>query len=396
MSFMAEKRDYYEVLGLQKGASEDEIKKAYRKLAKKYHPDLNPDNPEAEAKFKEVNEANDVLSDPQKRAKYDQFGHAGVDPSYAGAGGGYGGYGGFGGFSGDGIDLGDIFDSIFGGGMGSRSSNPNAPKRGSDIAINLDISFMEACKGVAHEVEINRAETCDSCNGSGAKSGTTAKTCPDCHGSGTVRVQQRTMLGTMSSTRTCSRCGGKGKIIETPCPNCSGQGRVQKRKKVTLNVPAGIDDGQTLSVRGEGNVGTNGGSKGDLNVRISVRRDPLFERKGYDIWSEVPITFVQAALGAEVTVPTIDGNVTYTIPEGTQPDTIFRLKGRGVKKLQRDGRGDQMVKVVLEVPKRLSKKQKELLQQFEQESNEKNYEKSSSFMDKLRKFGEDFKKNLNK
>ena len=398
MSFMAEKRDYYEVLGLQKGASDDEIKKAYRKMAKMYHPDLHPDDPQAAEKFKEVNEANDVLSDPQKRARYDQFGHAGVDPSYGGgAGGGFGGgFGGFGGFGGDGIDLGDIFDSIFGGGVRSGGSNANAPRRGSDIAINLDISFMEACKGVSHEVEINRAETCDSCNGSGAKSGTTAKTCPDCHGSGTVRVQQRTMLGTMSSTRTCTRCGGKGKIIETPCPTCNGQGRVQKRKKVTLNVPAGIDDGQTLSVRGEGNAGTNGGSKGDLNVRITVRPDPLFERRGYDIWSEVPITFVQAALGAEVTVPTIDGNVTYTVPEGTQPETVFRLKGRGVKKLQREGRGDQMVKVVLEVPKRLSKKQKELLEQFEKESNEKNYEKSNSFMDKLRKFGEDFKKNIGK
>lgn len=391
---MADKRDYYEVLGLQKGATDAEIKAAYRKLAKKYHPDLNPDNAEAEAKFKEVNEANDVLSDPAKRQKYDQFGHAGVDPSYGG-GAGYGG--GFGGFDGGGVDLGDIFDSIFGGmGGGSRSASPNAPKRGSDIAVNLDISFMEACKGVKHDIDITRAERCDACGGSGAKTGTTAKTCPDCHGTGSVRYQQRSILGMMTSTRACTRCGGKGKIIETPCPSCGGIGRVQKRKKVTLDVPAGIDDGQTLSVRGEGNVGANGGSAGDLNVRISVRKDPLFERRGYDIWTEVPITFTQAALGAEVTVPTIDGNVTYNVPEGTQPDTVFRLRGKGVQKLRSDARGDQMVKVVLEVPKKMNKKQKELLQQFEAEMSEKNYEKSASFMDRLRKFGDDFKKNMGK
>lgn len=386
---MADKRDYYEVLGLQKGASDDEIKKAYRKLAKQYHPDLNPDNPEAEAKFKEVNEANDVLSDSQKRAKYDQFGHAGVDPSYGGGAGGYGGgFGGFGGgFTGDGIDLGDIFDSIFGGGGGQRSANPNAPRRGSDIAIGLDISFMEACKGISHDIEINRAETCDSCNGTGAKSGTTAKTCPECNGQGKVRFQQRTILGAMTSTKTCTRCNGKGKIIENPCPNCNGAGRTQKKKKVVINIPAGIDDGQTLCVRGEGNVGINGGSKGDLNVRITVRKDNLFERRGFDIWCEIPITYTQAVLGDEMTVPTIDGNVKYAIPEGTQPGTVFRLKGKGVKRLQRDGRGDQMVKVVIEVPKRLNKKQKDALQSFEKELDEGNYDKRSSFFEKLKNFG---------
>lgn len=393
---MAEKRDYYEVLGLQKGATDDEIKKAYRKLAKQYHPDLNPDNPEAEAKFKEINEANDVLSDPQKRAKYDQFGHAGVDPSYGGGAGGFGG--GFGGFSGgfssaDGIDLGDIFDSIFGGGGGQRS-NPNAPRQGSDIAISLDISFMEACKGLSHEVEINRAETCDSCHGSGAKAGTTPKTCPDCHGSGQVRVQQRSMFGMMSSTRPCSRCGGKGKIIENPCPTCNGQGRVQRRKKVIINVPAGIDNGQTLCVRGEGNCGTNGGPKGDLNVRITVRKDPIFERKGFDVWCEIPITYSQAVLGDELTVPTIDGNVKYSIPEGTQPGTVFRLRGKGIKKLQREGRGDQMVRVVIEVPKKLNKKQKDALLSFEKELTPSNYEKRTSFFDKIKKFGDDLKKNF--
>ncbi len=392
---MAEKRDYYEVLGLQKGASEDEIKKAYRKLAKQYHPDLNPDNPEAEAKFKEINEANDVLSDPQKRAKYDQFGHAGVDPSYGGGAGGFGGgFGGFGGFSSDGIDLGDIFDSIFGSGMGgSRRANPNAPRKGSDISINLDISFMEACKGIEHEVEITRAQTCESCQGSGAKKGTSAKTCPECHGSGQVRIQQRSMLGMMTTTRTCSKCGGKGKIIETPCPDCSG-GRVQRRKKVVIKVPAGVDDGQILLVQGQGNAGVNGGPSGDLNVHITVRKDKLFERRGFDVWCEIPITYAQAVLGDTVTVPTIDGNVEYTVPEGTQPGTVFRLKGKGIKRLQREGRGDQMVKVSIEVPRKLSKKQKEALQAFERELTPSNYEKRSGFFDKLKQFGEDIKKNF--
>ena len=375
---MSEKRDYYEVLGIQKGASEAEIKSAYRKLAKKYHPDLNPDNPEAEAKFKEINEANDVLSDPDKRARYDQFGHAGVDPSYAGGAGGYSYGGGFGGFDG-GIDLGDIFDSIFGGGGSTRRANPNAPVRGSDITVSLEISFMEACKGVSHDIEITRSETCDSCNGSGAKSGTTAKTCPDCHGTGYVKVTQRTMLGSMSTQRPCTKCGGKGKIIETPCPSCNGNGRVQKRKKVTVNVPAGIAGGQTLTIRGEGHAGANGGSKGDLNVRISVRKDNLFDRKGDDIWVELPVSYTQAALGDEVTVPTIDGNVTYRIPEGTQPGDVLRLRGKGVQHCQREGRGDMLVRVVIEVPKKLTKAQRELLQKLESELSEKNFEKKSGF-----------------
>lgn len=390
---MSEKRDYYEVLGIQKGASEAEIKSAYRKLAKKYHPDLNPDNPEAEAKFKEINEANDVLSDPDKRARYDQFGHAGVDPSYAGGAGGYSYGGGFGGFDG-GIDLGDIFDSIFGGGGSTRRANPNAPVRGSDITVSLEISFMEACKGVSHDIEITRSETCDSCNGSGAKSGTTAKTCPDCHGTGYVKVTQRTMLGSMSTQRPCTKCGGKGKIIETPCPSCNGNGRVQKRKKVTVNVPAGIAGGQTLTIRGEGHAGANGGSKGDLNVRISVRKDNLFDRKGDDIWVELPVSYTQAALGDEVTVPTIDGNVTYRIPEGTQPGDVLRLRGKGVQHCQREGRGDMLVRVVIEVPKKLTKAQRELLQKLESELSEKNFEKKSGFKEKLKKLGEDLKKGM--
>ncbi len=381
-----DKRDYYEVLGLQKGASDADIKKAYRKLAKQYHPDLNPDSPEAAEKFKEINEANEVLSDPDKRAKYDQFGFAGVDPNYAASqGGGFGGFGGFGGGFEGGIDLGDIFDNIFGGGFGGGTrSNPNAPRRGSDIAASLSVSFMEACKGVAHDIEINRVDECDECGGTGAKKGTSVKTCPDCRGTGKVNVQQRTMLGMMSSTRACTKCSGKGKIIESPCSKCLGSGRVQKKKIISINVPAGINDGMTMAVRGQGNMGTNGGPRGDLNVRITVRKDPVFERKDNDIWIEVPITYMQAALGAEIEVPTIDGKVTYNIPAGTQAGTVFRLRGKGVQKLQREGRGDQMVKVFVEIPRNLNKKQKDALKAFEETLDEKNYEKRSSFFDKIK------------
>ncbi|MCX4355210.1 MAG: molecular chaperone DnaJ [Oscillospiraceae bacterium] len=379
---MAEKRDYYEVLGLQKGASDAEIKKAYRKLAKQYHPDLNPDDPEAEAKFKEVNEANQVLSDPEKRAKYDQFGHAGVDPSYGGGANFTGGF--------EGVDLGDIFADIFGGGMGGfgggRSSNPNAPRRGADIAVQLEIGFMEACKGVSHDITINRTEDCPECSGTGAKAGTSTKTCPDCKGRGYVTVQQRSMFGMMQSQRPCSKCGGKGKIIESPCGKCGGSGKTTMKKTVSVKVPAGIDDGMTLNVRGQGSVGTNGGQRGDLKVRISVRKDPVFEREDYNIWIDFPITYAQAALGAEIEVPTIDGKVSYNVPAGTQPGTVFRLRGKGVQKLQRSegDRGDQMVKINVEVPKNLNKKQKEALQAFEDTLEEKNYEKRKSFFDKIK------------
>ncbi len=386
---MAEKRDYYEVLGISKGASDDEIKKAYRKMAKQYHPDLHPDDPEAAEKFKEVNEANDILSDPQKRQRYDQFGHAGVDPSY---GAGTGGMGGFGGFSGEGFDFGDIFDTFFGGGMGggaARSTSANAPKRGADIAIALEISFMEACKGVTRQVEVNRSEVCDTCNGSGAKPGTSASTCSECHGTGQVRFQQRTILGAITSTRPCTKCGGKGKVITEPCPGCRGGGHVQKKQKIDIRVPAGIDDGQILRVPSQGHTGFNGGGRGDLNARIIVKKDPLFERDGFDVLTEIPITYAQAVLGAEIVVPTIDGNVKYNIPEGTQPGTVFRLKGKGIQRLQREGRGDQKVRVILEVPKNLSKKQKEALMEYSDMLTEKNYEKQSGFFEKLKKFGED-------
>lgn len=379
---MADKRDYYEVLGLQKGASDAEIKKAYRKLAKQYHPDLNPDDPTAAEKFKEINEANQVLSDPEKRAKYDQFGFSGVDPSYGGGANFTGGF--------DGVDISDIFADIFGGGFGggfgSRTSSPNAPRRGSDIAVSLDISFMEACNGVSHDITVNRAEDCPDCKGTGAEAGTSAKTCPECGGKGYVTVQQRSMFGMMQTQRPCSKCGGRGKIIEKPCSKCRGKGNVNMKKTVTVKVPAGIDDGMTLNVRGQGNAGSNGGARGDLKVRISVRRDPVFTREDYNIRIDFPVTYSQAALGAEIEVPTIDGPVTYSVPAGTQPGTVFRLRGKGVQKLQQtEGiRGDQFVTINVEVPKNLTKKQKEALEAFEETLDEKNYEKRRSFFDKIK------------
>ena len=325
---MAEKRDYYEVLGLQKGATDAEIKKAYRKLAKQYHPDLNPDNPEAEEKFKEINEANQVLSDPDKRAKYDQFGFAGIDPNYGGGANFTGGF--------DGVDLGDIFADIFGGGGfggfgGMRSSSPNAPKRGADVKVSLSISFMEACKGASKDIRVSSLEECPDCKGTGAAAGSTVKTCPDCNGRGVVTVSQRSMFGMMQTQKPCSKCGGKGKIIEKPCPRCAGSGRTTQPKVLNVNIPAGVDDGVTLNVRGKGNAGLNGGMSGDLKVRISVKSDPVFKRDDYDILIDFPITYMQAVCGAEIEVPTIDGMVSYKIPAGTQPGQVFRLRGRAFR-----------------------------------------------------------------
>jgi len=378
---MAEKRDFYDVLGVSKGCSDDELKKAYRKQAKQFHPDLNPDDKSAEGKFKEVSEAYEVLSDKDKKAKYDQFGHAGVDPSYGGGGAGGGFGGGFGGFG----DVSDIFESFFGGGFGnSRASNPNAPRRGQDIRANLIIDFMEACKGKKTEIRINRMESCSDCHGSGAKAGTSAKTCGECGGTGSVKVNQRTPFGVIAQTKACTRCGGKGKIIDTPCPKCSGQGRTRTATTREFEIPAGIDDGQTLQVRGQGDSGINGGSSGDLNVTVTVRPDPIFERDGFDIWTEIPITYTQATLGDEIIVPTIDGKVKYNVAEGTQTGTTFRLKSKGVKKLNRSDRGDQYVKVLVEVPSNLTKKQKDLLREFETSLSEKNYEKRKGFFDKIK------------
>ncbi len=381
---MAEKRDYYEVLGLSKGASEDEIKKAYRQKAKQYHPDLNPGDKEAEAKFKEASEAHEVLSDPQKRARYDQFGHAGVDPSYNAGGGGYGGgFGGFGGFGGGmDFDLGDIFGSIFGG--GGRRANPNAPRRGNDVEVSISIDFLEACHGVSKTIEFSHMDKCPECNGSGAAAGSTPQTCPDCGGSGQVRMTQRTPFGMTTTMRPCSRCGGKGKIISNPCKKCNGSGQVRRTRKLDINIPAGIDDGQVLTLRSQGDIGFNGGPSGDVLVDVLVRPHPIFKRDGYHIYCEVPITYVQAALGDELTVPTIDGKVKYKIPEGTQPGTTFRLKNKGVKQLNGSSRGDQYVSVAVEVPKNLSKKQKEVLRELDKSLSDASYEKRRGFFDRLK------------
>mgnify|MGYP003291398892 CR=1 FL=1 len=382
---MAEtKRDYYEVLGVAKGASDDEIKKAYRKAAKACHPDLHPDDKEAEARFKELNEAHEVLSDPQKRARYDQFGHE--DPRMGGGGAGYGGFGGFE----------DIFDMFTGGGFGGfgggrSAQRQNAPQRGSDLQYNLQLTFEEAAFGCKKEFKFQRDATCDACNGSGAKPGTQPQTCPTCGGSGQqrvtmnspfgqvqtmrtcqtcggrgqVNVQQRTPFGVMSTTKQCTACGGKGKTIPNPCTKCKGAGVVAKPQTVEIDIPAGIDDRQALNVRGGGNPGANGGPTGDLRVNVNVRPHPFFERDGFDVWCEVTVTYAQAALGDTLYIPTLDGKVKYELPAGTQPGEVFRFRNRGIQQLQGRGKGDQFVKIVVDVPKNLNQKQKDLLRQFD-------------------------------
>ena len=381
------KRDYYEVLGVDRSASDDELKKAYRKAAKKYHPDLNPGDAQAEKSFKEVNEAYEVLSDKEKRSRYDQFGHAGVDPNF-GAGGGYGG--GFTGDFGDFGDLGDIFGSFFGGGFGGggRRSNPNAPKRGNDASAAVNISFEEAAKGCKKTVKVTKIDTCDECGGSGAKKGTTTKTCPVCNGSGRVTSAQRTPFGVFQTQTVCSHCNGKGKVIENPCQKCNGKGRIRHTVEEVVEIPAGIDDGQVINMRCKGDSGVNGGPSGDLRINVNVRPHPIFNRSGYDVYCEIPITFVQAALGADITVPTLDGKVKFTIHEGTQPGDEFKLKGKGIQRLNYSGKGDQYVKIVVEIPKNLSKEQKEKLMDFEKLSSDKNYKTQKSFMDKIKDFFE--------
>ena len=375
---MAEKRDYYEVLGIQKGASEDEIKKAYKKLARKYHPDMNPGDKEAEEKFKEVNEANEVLSDPEKKARYDQFGFAGVDPNY-GAGAGGGAYGG--GF--DFGDLGDIFGSFFGGGFGGgQRRNPNAPQRGESIRASVSVSFTEAAFGCEKSVTLERSEQCPTCKGSGCAPGTTPEICPDCHGTGTVQTRRQTPMGVFASNGPCRKCGGTGRLIHQPCPDCRGTGAVRKRKTIKVNIPAGIDHGQTISLRGQGNAGRNGGPAGDLLITVMVQPHELFRRDGVDVFCEAPITFTQAVLGAELEIPTIDGKVKYSIPEGTQTGTVFRLKGKGIPVLNGRGRGDQYVTVTIETPRNLNKEQKEALRKFSETLGESNYEKRKSFFKK--------------
>jgi molecular chaperone DnaJ len=385
---MAEKRDYYEVLGIQKGASESDIKKAYRKLAKEYHPDLHPDDKEAEARFKEISEAYEILSDPDKKAKYDQFGHAGVDPNFNPGGFNGGGFGG--GFS----DLGDIFGDLFGGGFGDifgggfggrQQSARTGPMKGESLRAGITITFEEAAFGCTKELNINKVEQCDTCKGSGCANGTTPEVCPDCRGSGSVRKQQRSPFGTISTTAPCPKCGGTGKIIHQPCPDCRGSGSVRKKRRVSINIPAGIDDGQTISLRGQGNAGKNGGPAGDLLITVSVKPSPDFVREGNDLLYSLPITFVQAALGAEVQVPTLDGKVKYTIPEGTQTGTTFRLRGKGVPFLHGSGRGDLYVNVTVVTPTGLTEEQKALLNQFGEALNGTGPSSEGSIFGKHRK-----------
>ena len=387
---MAEKRDYYEVLGIGKNATDAEIKSAYRKLAKKYHPDLNPGDKEAEEKFKEVNEANDVLSDPQKRQRYDQFGFAGVDPNYAAANGG--GAGGFGGGFG-GVDLGDIFGDIFGGGFGggfsgfgggSSTRTANAPRKGHDIQASVILTFEEAAHGCSKKITINRQDTCPDCGGTGAAKGTSPETCPDCGGRGYVVTQQRTPFGVMQTQQPCSHCGGRGTIIRNPCKTCRGTGKTAARKSLEINIPAGIDDDQNIALRGQGDAGSNGGPAGDVIVHVTVKADPMFERDGYDVTIHVPITFSQAVLGDDVEVPTVDGRIVQHIPEGTQSGTKFRLRGQGIQYLNGRGRGDQYVIVDVEIPKKVTRAQREALKAFEDSMKEDNYEKRKGFFKNLR------------
>ena len=377
-----QKRDYYEVLGVSKSASDEEIKKAYRKLAKKYHPDMNPDSKEAEAKFKEANEAYEVLSNPEKRAKYDQFGHAGVDPNFGG--GGFGG-----GFDMGDIDLGDIFGSFFGGGFsgfGGQQQRANAPQKGQSLRANLTVSFEEAAFGCEKEIELNRTETCSDCQGSGCQPGTTAETCPDCRGAGVVRIQRGGGCFAFSTTAPCSRCRGTGKLIHSPCNSCGGTGSVRKKQRIKVTIPAGIDDGQAISLRGQGNAGTNGGPAGDLIVGVRIKPHPQFKREGTTVLYEQPISFYQATMGAELEIPTIDGKVKYTLPAGTQTGTVFRLRGKGIPVLQGRGRGDQIVTVKVQVPTNLTTEQREALRVFGEAMGENISEGSiKSFFDKHKK-----------
>ncbi|MBQ6040436.1 MAG: molecular chaperone DnaJ [Oscillospiraceae bacterium] len=375
---MADKRDYYEVLGVSRSATDDDLKKAYRQLARQYHPDLHPDDPTAEEKFKEITEAYEVLSNSEKRQIYDQYGHDGLENGGMGSG--------MGGFS----DVSDILESLFGGmgGMfgGGRmaSANASAPRQGKDIQTSTTIEFMDACNGKSQNVQIQRMETCPDCHGSGSAGDGGSEICPDCQGRGTVKATQRTPFGIISSSKPCPHCGGKGKIIKSPCQKCRGAGRVRVSKNISVDIPAGIDDGQMIRVSGMGDSGVNGGPSGNLLVAVNVKAHPVFQREDYDIHCDIPITYAQAVLGDEIVVPTIDGNVKYRISEGTQTGTVFRLRGKGVKKLQRADRGDQYVKVYVEVPKGLNKKQKDMLQQFEASLETKNYAKRDSFFKKLK------------
>ena len=375
---MADKRDYYEVLGVDKTADDDAIKKAYRKMAKQYHPDLHPGDAEAEAKFKEVNEAYAVLSDEEKRRIYDQFGHDGLDPSSGMGGGGFGGFGGF-----DFGDIGDIFGSFFGGGGGG-GSRRNAPQRGEDLSIRLTLSFEEAAFGCKKEVSFSRIEACPDCGSTGAAKGTKPETCSACGGRGTVTVQQQSMFGYMQTQRACQNCRGTGKIIKTPCKNCNGKGFIKINKKLDVSIPAGIDNGQRIVLRGQGSAGRNGGSDGDLIIDVRVRPDTVFDREGNNIFCEVPISFAEATLGAEIDVPVLGGKTEkFTIPEGTQTGTSFTLRGKGISDVNTKRRGDLILTVVVETPKNLTSEQKKLLSAFASSLGESNTGKKEGFFKKI-------------
>ncbi|MBQ8579407.1 MAG: molecular chaperone DnaJ [Oscillospiraceae bacterium] len=379
---MAEnKRDYYEVLGVEKGASADEIKRAYRKSAMKYHPDRNPGDKDAEEKFKEIGEAYEVLSDDDKRARYDQYGFAGVDPNFGAGQGGYsGGFGGFGDFG----DLGDIFGSFFGG--GSTRSNANAPRRGEHVGARLELTFEEAAFGCEKEVSATRIENCSACSGTGSADGV-VETCATCRGAGQVRTTQNFMGMQMQSTTVCPQCGGKGKTIRTPCTTCRGKGKVRRTQKIRVKVPAGVDAGQSVRVAGQGNVGTNGGPNGDLLAEIYIKRHPIFQRSGTDVYCEVPISFTQAALGGEIEVPTLDGKVSYNIPEGTQTGKEFILNDKGIPYVNNTSRrGKHHFTVVVETPTRLTREQRELLQKLDETLDNKSTPKRKKFFDTLKDF----------
>lgn len=382
---MSEKRDYYEVLGIKKGASDDEIKKAYRKMAIKYHPDRNLNNKEdAEAHMKEINEAYDVLKDPQKKAQYDQFGHDAFSAGGGAGAGGFGGFGGggFGGFS-DFGDLGDIFGSFFGGG---RQTRRNGPEQGADLRIDIELTFEEAAFGVEKELKVPRTEKCESCGGTGAAKGTSPETCSNCHGSGQVQSYTNTPLGRMVRSQPCRECNGTGQFIKTPCKDCHGTGQKKVTRNIKVKIPAGIDEGQRIRVAGGGQAGKRGGPSGDLYVYVYIKRSELFTRDGYDVLCEVPITFVQAALGDTIEVPTIHGKVEMKVAAGTQSGTIMRLRGKGIPMLRRDGNGDQHVRIKVLTPQKLSAKQKELLKEFAELSGTKVNPEQDSFLNKVKKF----------
>lgn len=373
---MATKRDYYEVLGVDRTASDDELKKAYRSLAKKYHPDLNGGDKECEEKFKEVNEAYEILSDPQKRARYDQFGNE--DPR-AGAGG-YGDFtGGFGGFD-------DIFSAFFGGGMGGfgGAQRPRGPQRGNDLRYDLTITFEEAAFGCEKEINVFREENCEECAGTGAKKGTSPEQCPICHGTGQVQSFVNTPLGRVSNVRTCEACHGAGSVIKEPCPKCGGRGRVRRSRKITIKVPAGIDNGMQISLRRQGEPGLRGGENGDLYIFVTVKPHKLFTRENYDLYCDVTVSVTQATLGGEIDVPTLEDMIKYDLPEGTQPGTVLKLRGRGIQNMRGAGKGDLYIKVNVEIPRRLSDKQKELLHQFDETLTGKEYEGKKSFFDRVK------------